>query len=172
MGRRPQNPDRTKVAASDGEEIAALVVRITEVQARLASFRVTLDRWRAELDGAAFEPPPPAPIAVTAEPPSRTAPRRRGPAKKAVKTRTETYSGKKHVLPGLVPVPIHIQGDELTCRFGNRTIRLPLTSEVTDLPGGLSAEVRRIATSRFAGLAVYASVKLPNPKRGRPPRQR
>jgi hypothetical protein len=159
---------------SDAEELRRLICELEALQARVARSLRKIRELRAlagdhvELSAKASAPP----MVMTALPPVTPPPRRRGRGKKTLAREKAENQPQKYYFP-LSPCPLELRDGEVICQYGSRTIRLPLRAVDTRLSNGLIARVHRLATTRFANLAVHAVVEIaPKPRLGRRKKER
>jgi hypothetical protein len=165
---------REGAADDDVSERQRQIEQIEQLQERVARMRVTIARLRAELDGVPYEevrgvgevPPLIMTCTPPARPPRKSSGRRKG-SSDLDEARVQRRSDK---LP-LVPIPLRVVEQRVICRYGHRTISLPIVEERVVLSSGLQATIQKIATTRIKGLAVGAFMNMPAKKR-RPGRRR
>lgn len=170
---KDRTPSRQRDDAVDDDvsDLRWKIQQIERLQERIATLRIILARARAELEGVPYievrEVPP---FAMTFAPP---APRLTSPSSRRKKPSesTEEHSSRPPTTTLLVPIPVKIVDQRVLCRYGHRTISLPLVDEQVILPSGLRATVQKVATTRFKGLAVRTIVEVPPKPRGRPKRK-
>lgn len=148
------------------EKIYLLMARVARVRRAWIEVRRQADMLLATDDDRRSESPEPpenvapvAPAVLSAERPARPEPRRRGPGRKNQKVLPKEPTPHR---PVLVPKPLRATDTHVLCRFGNREITLPLADDNMTLTNGLEATVKRVASTRFRGLAVVATVVIPN----------
>jgi hypothetical protein len=158
----------------DEAELRRLICELEALRARVVRARTKIRELRA-LVSDHIEPlaiPSKPPMAMTALPPVAPPPKRRGRGKKTLARERAETQPERYYFP-LAPRPLEIRGGEIICEYGSRTIRLPLKAEDARLSSGLIARVHRLATTRFANLAVYAVVEVPpKPRLGRRKKKR
>lgn len=144
------------------------IEQIEQLQERVARMRVAIARLRAELDGVPYdevrevgEVPP---LIMTFAPPARP-PRKSSGRRKRSSDPDEARVQRRRAKPPLVPIPLRVVDQRVICRYGHRTISLPIVEERVVLSSGLQATIQKIATTRFKGLAVCAIVNMPAKKR-------